>query len=170
MNTLLERMGIPVPQYHNTKAAHFYIEIEPVSLWRKLKFWPYFVGNRVKYRLRIIDVESRKDATMLHLFEVFAGEDKRIRKFEPGEIDGNWNEITGNPIDREGDVIHKIGTSPKSAVAATIFSTHVINTDRWLLGCIGLIIGGLISFVVTIVAGVILGFIDVRPFWGIWIP
>ena len=64
-----------------------------------------------------------------------------------------WTPILGNPIDREGDVIYRVGISPKTS--KPVLSAHAINTGRWALGCVGLLAG----FIVAIASGIVLGFI-----------
>lgn len=155
-----------MPQYHSLKVDRFKIEAMPKSLLRRVfRFWPYFVGNRVEFKLSIVDLNSIIDSTSLHLFEIFNGEEKTLKKFDRAKITDDWNNIVGNPIDREGDVIYRIGVSSKSSSSQTIFSAHVINTDRWSLGCLGLLFGT----IGTIVAGIILGFIEISPAWRVWI-
>ncbi len=157
-----------MPQYHSAKVDRFDIYAKPKN--NLLKWLPYFVGDRVKFDLQIIDPNALMDSTSLHLFEIFNGEEKTLKKFERVTINGDWNSIIGNRIDREGDVIYKLGVSSKSSSAQTIFSAHASNKDRWSMGCAGLIVGGVVTFIVTIASGILLGILEIDKMWHIINP
>jgi hypothetical protein len=157
-----------MPQYHDAKSDRFEISIKPKR--NLLKWLPYFVGDRVSFKLQMTDPTSLMDSSTLHLFEIFNGEEKTLKKFERTAINGTWNNIVGNPIDREGDVIYKLGGSSKSSSAQTIFSAHASNKDRWSIGCAGLIIGGVVTFIITVASGIILGILEIDKMWHIINP
>lgn len=128
-----------MPQFKNKKINQFQINVKPdLSLHR---VWPYFVGNRVKFELQIINTESQQDGTIINLFEIFDGEEKVLDRFGSSFINGKWIKRNGFTIDREGDVIYKIGLSSKSVYAETIISAHAINTDTWIPSIIAFLIG-----------------------------
>jgi hypothetical protein len=161
MNTLFERLGIHLPQYHNAKVDRFLIRTKPNYFWQK---WiPYFVGNKVSFMIRIEDTEQRADSSPMRVFEIFGDSEHQIKKIERVDLTNEWLTLTGNPIDREGDVIYSFGLSAKSAISSVIFSAHVINKDRWLLGCGGLVIGAILTIITTIISGIVLGFIKIEP-------
>jgi hypothetical protein len=128
-----------MPQYRNVKLDRFQINVKPNIFFQRM--WPYFVGNRVKFKLQIIDTESKMDRTSLNLFEIFNGEEKKLAVFGKAYMNNNWNTIIGCPIDREGDIIYRIGVSSKPICDEPIILGYVINTDRWLLGVWGFILG-----------------------------
>ena len=73
INTL-ERLAIQLPQYHNAKADRFLVETKPRFFVRK---WiPYFVGNRVTFKIRIHDTEERVDGTSVSVVESFGREER----------------------------------------------------------------------------------------------
>ncbi len=157
-----------MPQYHNAKVDRFDVAIKAK---RNFLCWlPYFVGDRISFQLQITDPSELMDSTTLHLFEIFNGEEKTLKKFERATINGSWNDIIGNPIDREGNVIYKLGGSSKSSNAQTIFSAHASNKDRWSIGCAGLIIGGVVTFIVTVASGIMLGILEIDKMWHIINP
>ncbi len=152
-----------MPQYHKTKIDRFKVETKlkfPLRKW-----FPYFVGNKITFRIKIEDTEQRIDSTVLYIFQAFGDRQETIHKIEAGKLPNTWVTIIGSPIDREGDVIYKMGVSPSAKNSNTLFSAHVINTDRWLLGCVGLVAGA----VVTIASGIALGFIKIEPILRIFI-
>jgi len=128
-----------MPQYKNIKIDRFQVNVKPKIFLQRI--WPYFVGNRVKFKMQIIDTEQKMDRTSLDLFEIFNGEEKKLEVFGKKYMNNNWIIVIGCPIDREGDIIYRIGVSSKSICAEPIILGYVINTDRWLLGLIGFIIG-----------------------------
>jgi hypothetical protein len=157
-----------MPRYHSAKVDRFDVKVRPKRTL--LKWLPYFVGDRVTFRLQITDPSSVMDSTSLQLFEIFGTEEKILRRFERAVLDENWNEVTGNPIDREGDVIYRLGVSPNAPSAQTIFSAHAINKDRWTLGCVGLIVGGVVTLICTVLGGILLGFLQIDKVWHIINP
>ena len=153
-----------MPQYHHAKVDRFLVKTKPIFFLRK--WFPYFVGNEITFMIQIEDTEQRIDSTSLHVFEVFGEREQRIKGINREALPSEWIIISGNPIDREGDVIYRLGASPNSKDSMVLLSAHVMNTDRWMLGCAGLVIGAIL----TIATGIILGFIQITPFWKIWIP
>lgn len=153
-----------MPQYHNATVDRFVVKTKPVFFLRK--WFPYFVGNKVTFMIQIKDTEQKIDSSSLHVFEVFGDREQRVKGINRESLPKEWITISGNPIDREGDVIYRMGASPNSKSSKVLLSTHVINTDRWLLGCAGLVAGA----IVTLATGIVLGFIDIVKFWRIWIP
>ncbi|HKI53792.1 MAG TPA: hypothetical protein VJ987_06680 [Anaerolineales bacterium] len=153
-----------MPQYNNTDGwNNIKIRITPKPLWRKWFWWfPFFVGQKVHFTLVIENMDNYKRKSA-YIYETFREQRTVLR---PIKFDYE-TEIEGNIIDREGDVIY--GVSPinfSQAEVFPVFTTTVINRDRWALGCAGLVIGA----VITVATGIILGLIEVRKFWEIWIP
>jgi hypothetical protein len=157
MSLPIERLGTLMPQYPNAKLDRFQIEAKPIIFFRR---WiPYFVGNNVTFRVRIKDTTQTIDSTILYIVESFGDDTQLIKKIQRADLPNDWIELTGNPIDRECDVMYRVATSPKGDNAHTFLSAHVVNTDRWALGCVGLLAG----FIVAIASGIVLGFIKVEP-------
>jgi hypothetical protein len=141
-----------MPQFRNAKLDRFEIDIMPKNVLRYL--FPFFVGDEVVLKMRITDTRQLLDSTSISVFEIFNGEEKIILKLDRVEIKKGWQIVSGNIIDREGDVIYKVGIgNAKSVNAKTIFSTSVINKDRWFVGCAGLIAGAVLATLGSIVAG-----------------
>ena len=180
-NNLLERMGIRLPQYYNHDSwlELGKIKVSPFPWWRK--FWPiksylpYFVGDRVKFRLQIENPSS-----FFWLFQRF-GEDYYSFDFLIKD-----KVIEGDIVNREGDVEYMIGFTGDPQLAGPrgkgrlvgdslmvgvlgiprytipLFTAKVINKDRWSLGCVAILVTAFVTLC--------LGFIKIIPFWQIWIP
>ena len=141
-----------MPQFRNAKIDRFEVSVMPKNILRYL--FPYFVGDEVVLKFRIIDKSNLIDSTSFYIFEIFSGVEKVVKKIDRTDIKEGWQIVLGNVIDREGDVIYKIGAGvPKSINAKTIFSTSVINKDRWFVGCAGLLIGAILATLSSIIAG-----------------
>lgn len=161
----LQKWVLHMPQYHNPKFDRYRIETKPKIFLRR--WFPYFVGNNVAFLMRITDPEQVVDSTTLYVFEVFGDRERRIKEIERQTLPEGWIPILGNPIEREGDVIYSVGSSYGGKNTVPLFTAHVINTDRWSLGCIGFILGTISS----VIAGIIIAFINVRnPAWDMWVP
>lgn len=151
-----------MPQYHNCKKHEDLgeIKITPHPFWRRIwplsNYAPYFVGDRVWFRLQI-----DTPIPQYVIYEIFNGNDlHRGLKLVPDKL------IVGDVINKEGDVEYRIAVSGYPNAGITIFTAHAINTDRFALGCIGVISGA----IVAIASGIILGFIKIDPAWHIWNP
>lgn len=153
-----------MPNYHSKKIGLFLIDVKPDIFIRR--FWPYFVGNKVKFRIHFSRLDSAVDGTIFHIFEIFGSEERTLQKFDNIDVNNKWITVIGNPIDHEGDVIYRLGFSSNSKGSQTIVTGHATNTDRWLLALLGFFLGAIFS----IFTGILLGFIQITPFWSIWIP
>jgi hypothetical protein len=159
-----------MPQYFNQNFhdGRFETTITPVPVLRRwLKNFPFFVGDRVKFNLQIVDRASG-DSTKLHLFEVFGNKTKIIAEFYPLKS-LNEKYIEGNIIDVEGDIAYKIGAPKDESFAKTIFTAKVINRDSVFFQWFWLLVGAFFTFICGVLIW-LLGFIEIVPFWKIWIP
>jgi hypothetical protein len=149
-----------MPRYHNRKHPDLgKIRITPRPWWRNwFRFLPYFVGDTIRFRVQI---ETPQETP--NVYERFGNEALKSLSDFPGPIDSGDEEIIGNPISGEGDIEYKVGfwDSPDSAV--TVMTAKAVNTDRWLLGCVGLVVGAIATFIITVASGIVLGFIKVEP-------
>ena len=147
-----------MPHYYKTQIAHFEIETKPMCFLRR--WFTYFVGKRVKFKIMINNTRDIIDSTTLYLVESFCGEEKEIKQYN--KIANQQIEIySGNRIDGEGEIKYKIGTSTNSHYLTTIFDCKSYNArDRWSIGCISCLVG----FFSAIAVGIILGFIEIEPF------
>jgi hypothetical protein len=161
----IKRIDVLMPQYHSSHTDQTgQIKITPFPWWRRLFPWiPYFVGDRVIFQVEI----ERLDARFV-FYEKFG--DQIYEKFQ--FISGK--KLRGSTIPRECDVEYVVAPYNAKELTATnsvlVMSANVINKDRWALGCAGLLIGGIITFIVTIAAGIVTGFFEIDKFWHIINP
>ena len=161
-------LGLTMPQWDDkiripdTKQD---IIITPLPFWRAwLQFLPYFVGNIVRFKISIIGENSvPKVIDAYYIHEYFGDKHKEYWPIKESTM------FAGNRVDGEGSVKYTISLFP-SQEGKTFFTANVINTDRWFPACAGLALGAVLTFICTIAAGVVLGFIDIQKFWRIWIP
>ncbi len=163
MNNLLERVGIHMPQYRNVNNLKNgrKIIITPKPYWRNLKVLPYFVGDTIKFRLEALgknEIDGKFD--IYYVTEFFRDREKGYYIIDKSPYD-----FEGRIVDGEGDIRYSVGLLP-SHDTHVVVTAKAINTDRWSLGCVGFLLG----IIGTISAGIILGFIQIIPFWRIWIP
>ena len=150
-----------MPQYYSMKDHRELgdITVTPIRWYRKYEpfktFFPYFVGDEVEFKLQIENPSY--DFCLYEIFGNNYGEPQNIVK---------TGIMLGNRISKEGDIEYKISKKGNPFEGLPIFTARVINKDRWGLGCLGLIIGGLITFLFML----LLGFLQIIPFWKIWIP
>ena len=154
-----------MPQYysHLNQGKVGNIKVTPLSLWRRIfRWWPYFVGDRVRFELEVVNPPDHP-YTLWRVFERFGNQAGIIQTVKKGK-----QQVIGGIINSEGDIEYSIGSlhSVPGTDRFTVFTAQVINKDRWVLGCVGVVIGA----IVTIATGIGLGFIDVVEFWKIWIP
>ena len=155
----IKRIDILMPQYlqSNTNRTGKVSAI-PYPWWRSALPWiPYFVGSRVMFRLKI-----ERDGGLI-MYEKFGDQIYDTFAVISDDI------LRGNIIPRECDIEYFLALpNEKKFIAENIvnlMTTKVTSTDRWSLGCVGLILGA----IGTIIAGIILGFIKIIPFWQVWI-
>ena len=164
MNNLLERMGIRMPQYQNIPTDlgnGFRFIIIPSSYWRRVFNYPYFVGDRVRFRIEAIEVKNERGhipRPVHYVHEFF-----RDREKECSIIEGS-KDFEGNIIDGEGDVKYSISVLPSNG-GRVIMTARVINKDRWFFGCAGLVVGAVVTFLVTVAAAIVSGAFEVDKFW-----
>ncbi len=146
-----------MPQYPNGNTNKTgKVKATPYPKWREwLPWFPYFVGQKIMFRIYIEEnpgmlIHEKFGDTIFDTFSVASGKICR-----------------GNVIPRECDVEYFLAFPNERKFIAgntiTLMTTNVTNTDRWSLGCAGLIIGAVITFVITIASGIVLGFIKVEP-------
>ncbi len=153
-----------MPQYHSRKHPFLgQVTITPHPWWRNwFRFLPYFVGDRVHFRVQI---ETPQEQPCV--YERFGGREIKQLGDLPDIMNNSGDkEIMGNPINSEGDVEYTLGFYGYPTSGETIITTRVVNKDRWSLGCVGLMVG----MIVTIIAGVIINLINVDPAWHVWVP
>ena len=158
---ITEQIDIFMPQYYSLKGCTEIgdITVTPVHWYRKYEpfktFFPYFVGDEVEFRLQIENPSYR-----FCLYEIFGD-----NYSEPQNIvkDGI---MLGHRITKEGDVEYKIALKGNPFEGFPIFTTRVINKDRFGLTCLGMMLGAFLTFLFM----VLLGFLQIVPVWRIWIP
>jgi hypothetical protein len=137
--------------------------------WRNvpgLKKLPLFVGSRVRFRVQT-EKPGKRNPYALHMVQEFI-DDTPINHFLFEEVDTN---IETEPISMEGNLKLSFGyLHMPQRYDPLILTAHIQNTDRWLLGCAGLLVGAIITFFVTVAAGIALGILQIDKFWHIINP
>ena len=168
MSNLTERLVAYMPQYPKHKMKRFLVQAIPQPWYRKLKILPYFVGQRVEFRLKFIDNDPEGAPYKLYLWESFGSSEPVLTQLlRPTE-----KTLVGQNISNEGDIVYKLGIMawnqpPDESIAFTIVSGKAKNTDDFL----PYIIGGVLAVLLQVIAGIILELINVRnSIWEVWMP
>lgn len=169
MNKFIERAISHLPHFkpppHNwNNRGKITITYSPC--WRNIpiirNFFPYWVGDKVVFR-----VHTEKPWEKTHAPPVVhqIHNNGTIKTFD---MTGVVSDIDGMPVWVEGDMSFTLGfagyTDPINE--PLIFNANIQSKDRWLIGCAGLVLGAVLTFFV----GLALGFIEIRPFWEVWMP
>lgn len=151
--SLLERVGSYMPQYHSYKSRTFgKVNIVAASIWRRLfPSIPYFVGDIVKFTITI-EIFPEKINEDIIVFEKF-GENETSR----GVIATKKTLVNGAIIPAEGDVVYSIGVQD-SPLRQTVLTARVINRDTIFFQWFWFFLGALVTFLGIVLAWV-LGFI-----------
>ena len=156
-----------MPEYytpHNWKnRGEIVITYKP--FWRNiriLKKFPFWVGNKVTFNIRF----EKPGEKNIYATQVIHHKLNNV-VVEEFNIEEISNKIVACPISGEGDVKFSLGIANYSLPSDELIMTaNVQSKDRWWLGCAGLFIGGIISFILSIV----LGLIEIDKFWHIINP
>ena len=150
--SLLERVGIYMPQYHSYKSRTFgKVNIVAASIWRWLfPSIPYFVGDIVKFTITI-EIFPEKINEDIIVFEKF-GE----HEISHGYITTKKTLVNGSIIPAEGDVVYSIGAK-NSPLRQVVFTAKVINRDTIFFQWAWFFLGALVTFLGIVLAWV-LGF------------
>lgn len=158
-----------MPQFHELPANwnnRGEIKIIPKPFWRRCKFlnWaiPYRVGNRIDFDIEFEKPNIANGFNTHVVFESFAG---KINNSFP--VNHEKAQIRGNIINAEGDIEYSLGfvlypNNPRQ----TIFTARAENWDTILSRWSWAIVGAILSYAI----GIASGFIEVKPFWEIWLP
>jgi hypothetical protein len=153
-----------MPQYHSHEHPYLgQIIITPLPFWRNwFRFLPYFVGDSIRFRIQIETPQEQPT-----IYEKF-GNNEVIEISHDHQSNEKEKEILGNPISSEGDVEYRVGFngSPSGNLTKTIVTARAINKDRWFPYVAGVLLGVLL----TAIAQILTGFLDVVKSWRIWIP
>jgi len=161
MKAAIKRIGVLMPQYPpiNTKQTGK-VKTTPHPWWRRLFPWvPYFVGGRV-----VCKIELERNPERFILYEKFGDIVYETFEMIPGRM------LRGSVIPRECDIEYILAPAGQAGFTAansvTIITATVTNSDRWSLGCAGLVVGAIL----TLATSILLGLLDIQKFWRIWIP
>lgn len=139
-----------IPDWHERGR----VTITPKSFWRRLKIFPYIVGNIVRFHVHVDKPFPKTYLQNCSIYELISGKGKWI-----ANIDGTDAEVTGSRIPVEGDVVYFIGIAPYTDQLEPIFTTTVHSwdtiTDKWFLLLGGALIGWLLSSGINFIKGLI---------------
>lgn len=157
-----------MPQYHrlpNNWHNRGKIKIVYHRFWRNLsiigKRFPYFVGDRVRFRITTERPNTTATDVFSHdvIYEMIGGEQTTLEQ----RFDDLVTEFQGSRIVKSGDIAYFIGRSDSHHAQVEFFTAKVENPDivwsHTISKIIWAIIGGIISLLVAIISGLI----DVRP-------
>ena len=169
---LLDRINIYMPQYYplpeNWKNRGM-IQIIFKPFWRNfivLKKLPLWVGSKVRFNIYIEKEGDVRSVSPDAIHQTIDG--VLIRKFEITEKN---NDIDGVYISTEGNLKFSLGSGNYPEQNDTvIISANVQNFDRYWVGCAGLLVGGVVTFITTVAAGIVTGIFEVDKFWHIVNP
>jgi len=144
-----------MPQYHNYDENKVEITIKPLPYWRKIIRLPYFVGDRVRFKLKIVNKNAFSQQKYWYVFESFGSQEKDLMSAKKGETI-----VEGNVINSEGDVSYSIGDFHEKKRRNTVFTARVINRDTIFFQAVWFIIGATVTLASVILAW-ILGYIQI---------
>jgi hypothetical protein len=172
MNSILERLAIHMPQFYPppenwNDRGRSKITFKP--FWRNIPLvrnYPLWVGDRVEFDIHIDKMGNKNPYALQVVHEMI---DNVV--IQEHNIEGMDTNIKSMPIASEGNLKFSFGTAnyalPNNPLIVT---ANVQNKDRWWLGCVGLIAGAVVTFIVTIASGIVLGIIEIDKFWHIINP
>ncbi len=156
----------PLPENWKNRGK---IKITFFPFWRNipiLKGLPLFVGDSVKFHVHVEKEGGGNPYALDVVHEIL--DNSLINQIN---IERTDTDISGTPISREGNLKFSIGmTNFPQPQDPLIITANVQSKDRWWLGCAGLFIGGIVTFIVTIASGIVLGVIEIDKFWHIINP
>lgn len=118
---------------------------------------PYHVGDKIKFHVHIEKPNTRNLELFSHfVYEKFSN--NNIRKL-PDPINGTDGDFEGNIINTSGDVEYSIGTElhygfPDPIITFTVNSWDTV-LNNWFQILIAAILGGVVSFFITIFSGIV---------------
>jgi hypothetical protein len=166
LKNLLSRLGINMPQHYrlpenwNNRGK---IKVTFIPRWRNvpvLNKLPYWVGDKICFKLEAENPADEYSSDVVYEF-------RNGEVVNHTSIEGKSKIVNGVTIADEGNV--KMTLSVLNHYYKTdplIITANVLNTDRWLPGCIGFFLG----IIGSIISGIIVSLIIVVPAWRIWIP
>lgn len=167
MDTLLRKVGIHMPQYHDYPNYNgCSITVSPLGQWRKIfRRLPYFAGDRIGLRITFSGMDA--DLNKLAVYLIYPGSTKD-RKHEDhwnmGIKDGKgiiqqYSHILGTTgiftaylAERAGD-----GVVNSYDASAPLFSADITHKDTWFWPIIGTVIA-----ILGIVIGVLINILKAK--------
>jgi hypothetical protein len=141
------------------------IEVHPAESWRKiLRFWPYFVGEKVQLELIVRKFAGiSKEDLNFHLVEKLP-DDSKPRIIKPTIIQNpssntaitlsipNVSRITG-----KGEMKYWVSNQGYQVSGEPIFTAEAINLDSFIIQIILMTVGPIACLLAGLVLGLLLG-------------
>jgi hypothetical protein len=141
------------------------IEVQPAEPWRKkIRFWPYFVGQRIQLELRVKMLTANEKSDLhFHLGEQMADVDKP-RMIAPTLLPDQstsrekiFSIQNGTRITGKGEVKYWVSNRGYNVDNEPIFTAETINLDSLIIPIILMVLGPLLVFLSGLILGLLLG-------------
>lgn len=156
VNKTIERIGVHMPQYYNeTYFNEVNVKTRPSNFIRRiLRGWQYYVGQRVYFHIEVKKARKDVDLSGYTIVEKLPGMDKPRIVVALTDTSKFSKHITNvGIIGVEGNVEYKIcGRSGYFPEGGYIFTSNVINRDRFFHQWFWIFIGALITLSCTVLA------------------
>ncbi len=162
MNTTIKKIGTHMPQYYKPPKnwkdrGEILITYKPI--WRNIPIirgFPFWVGNTIRFHITIQKHGEGNSYAQDCINETIDNE-----LIEQYNIEGTDIEIISSPIPCEGNIRFSLGImNIVQKNDPLILTANVQNKDRYWFVFVPFILG----IIGTIIAGILLGFIQIEPF------
>jgi hypothetical protein len=125
-------------------------------------FRPYAPGEKVDFKLTLQSLDGSNRHVRLVRYNAGKVLDVREIHYTPQVVK---HDIPGLVVPGQGAIDYCFGTSEEddSVLLVSVVASH---NDQWIIFALGI----LLSFISGLLLWAIAGFINLRPFWDMWIP
>jgi hypothetical protein len=159
-----------MPQYYDTPnwQNRGKVTLIPRPFIRRLPILkyilPYHVGDKVKFRVHIDKPNPSDSGWVPHGLWERLGNSWKLK----ANIDKTDTEVEGSRIHSTGDVAYYVAYVVTPDNAEPVFTAEVENWDTVLSKWALIAVTAIITFIVTFLAGITLGIIDIQKAFTLW--
>jgi len=163
-----------VPTYHHiSDYMGYYVTASPTGLVRRLFRRAYFVGDRVELLIfyKVVSEEIvKEDIFQLCVYEVHPDGHRINHEIIDKRNPQNTIKVTGGVISKAGIFAIYLGNTRTGYDSdKPLFTAEIVHRDRREYDIFMVFLGVFLAFICGILLW-LLGFIQIVPFWKIWIP
>jgi hypothetical protein len=141
------------------------IEAVPAGSWRRrFPFWPFFVGQRVQFLIRVAKKRGvEKDDLSFHFVEKMAEEEKpRMIALALLEKDSSDNEKVfflqnGSKITSSGEIRYWLSSRGYNVEGEPVFAAEAVCLDSLIVPSLFALIGPILGLILGLIIGLLIG-------------